>query len=286
MKSNTRFSIEKMAALESKHPLLFGSTFQSRFRRTLVIVLMILFTLFTFVWLDFNPLRIFLGIGKFFHMLSLFFPPNHGGWFNEYLVGLGETLAMAFLGTLLGFLFALPLSFIAAKNVNKNKGSRLLMRRFFDFIRGINTLIWALMFVHVVGLGPFAGIMAIFVSDLATLGKLFSEAIENVDINQIEGTKSTGANGIQIIRFAYIPQVLPIMLSNALYFFESNVRSASILGVLGAGGIGLQLWDRIRVNNWKEVCFIIIMLLVTIAIIDVLSKKLRDMIMANQEYRP
>lgn len=286
MRTITPLSKEQIDAFETKYPLIFGPTPRSKFIRNFLITIFIGFTAFTLVWLDFNPIRIVNGIGSLFHMISLFFPPDHGGWLNDYLQGLGETLAMAFLGTLFGFIVALPLSFLAAQNVNKSKPLRITMRRIFDVIRGINTMIWALMFVHVVGMGPFAGIMAIFISDMATLGKLFSEAIENIDLSQVEGTRSTGANRIQIIRYAFIPQVMPVMLSNALYFFESNVRSASILGMLGAGGIGLQLWDRIRVKNWNEVCFIIIMLLITIGIIDTISKKLREMIMANQEYRP
>ena len=277
---------EKLSEYKSKYSELFGNTSEDKFKTYILWTVFVFFTLFTMIWLDFNPVRIIKGIGEFFRIGSLFFPPHDGGWLNDYLVGLGETLAMAFIGTIFAFVFAIPLSFMAAKNVNKNGFTRALVRRFFDFIRGINVLIWALMFVHVVGLGPFAGIMAIFVSDAATLAKLYSEAIENIDLKQIEGTKSTGANGVQIIRFAFIPQVLPVMMSNALYFFESNVRSASILGVLGAGGIGMQLYDRIRVMNWNEVSFIIIMILVTIAVIDVISKKLRQKIVANPEYRP
>ncbi len=236
--------------------------------------------------LQINPFTIFFGIGKFFQMVMMFFPPTHGGWISEFIYAMGETLAMAFLGTLFGFLFAVPLGFLAAKNIIPSTIIHIVLRRFFDVIRGINTLIWALMFVNVAGLGPFAGIMAIIITDTATLAKLFAESIENVDTSQIDGAKSTGAGPIQIIRYAFIPQVLPIMLSNVLYFFESNVRAASILGILGAGGIGMQLYDRIRIMNWPQVFFIIIMILITVAVIDTISKEIRKAIVANPEYRP
>src|SRR5262249_54923065 len=145
----------------------------------------------------------------------------------------------------------------------------------FDGIRGVDALIWALMFVNVVGLGPFAGVMAIAVSDTGTLAKLFAEAIEHSDRRQIEGVRATGANRLQIVRFAMLPQVFPVLLSHALYYLESNTRSATILGVVGAGGIGLHLADRIRVNNWDEVSFILIMILVTVTGIDLVSKVIR-----------
>ena len=136
-------------------------------------------------------------------------------------------------------------------------------------------MIWALVFVNVVGLGPFAGILAIFVNDTGTLSKLFAEAIENVDNKPIEGVRASGGSRLEVIRFGILPQVLPVMLSNTLYFFESNTRSATILGVVGAGGIGLHLSDRIRVNNWDEASFIIIMILITVFLIDILSRQVR-----------
>jgi phosphonate transport system permease protein len=236
--------------------------------------------------LDISPMRIWRGLGDLGRMIPMLFPPQHGGWFGDFLKGLGETLAMAFLGTLFGAILAVPIGFLGARTVVKNRVVHVLVRRAIDFIRGINILIWALMFVHVVGLGPFAGIMAITIADAATLAKLFAETIENVDQKQIEGVRSTGAGRIQLIRLAFLPQVVPIMLSNILYFFESNVRSASVLGVLGAGGLGMQLYDRIRILNWNQVCFIVIMILVTVAIVDAISRQLRQRIIGKAQYRP
>jgi phosphonate transport system permease protein len=210
-------------------------------------------------------------------------PPWHGGWLGEFSYAVLQTLAMAFLGTLLASLAALPLGCLGARNVVPQAVFHFGLRRLFDGLRGVDALIWALMFVNVVGLGPFAGVLAIAVSDTGTLAKLFAEAIETVDRRQIEGVQASGANRIQLMRFAILPQVLPVMLSHALYYFESNTRSATILGIVGAGGIGLQLADRIRVNNWDEVAFILIMIPITVTVIDLLSKAIRHRIIQAGE---
>jgi phosphonate transport system permease protein len=167
------------------------------------------------------------------------------------------------------------LGFLGASNVVPQSVWHFGLRRCFDGIRGVDALIWALMFVNVVGLGPFAGVMAIAVRETGTLAKLCAEAIENVGRRQVEGVRATGANRLQLMRFAMLPQVLPVMLSHALCYLESNTRSATILGVVGAGGIGLHLADRIRATNWDEVSFILIMLLVTVTGIDLVSKAIQ-----------
>ena len=199
----------------------------------------------------------------------------YGGWLWEFSYAMLQTLAMAFLGRLLASLAAVPLGFLGARNVVPQQVFHFGLRRLFDGLRGVDALIWALMFVNVVGLGPFAGVMAIAVSDTSTLAKLFAEAVENIDRRQVDGVRATGATRLQIIRFGVWPQIVPVMLSHVLYYFESNTRSATILGVVGAGGIGLQLADRIRVNNWDEVGFILIMILLTVTLIDLLSRAIR-----------
>jgi phosphonate transport system permease protein len=225
--------------------------------------------------MDFAPQRLWQGFGKLGWLLQLMWPPWHGGWLGEFSYAMLQTLAMAFLGTMLASLVAMPLGFLGARNVVPEKFFHFGLRRLFDGIRGVDALIWALMFVNVVGLGPFAGVMAIAISDSGTLAKLFAEAIENVERRQIDGVWASGANRLQVMRFGILPQVLPVMLSHTLYYFESNTRSATILGVVGAGGIGLQLADRIRVNNWDEVGFLLIMILVAVTIIDLTSKIIR-----------
>lgn len=234
----------------------------------------------------FDFARIVNGLGKLGWLLGFMFPPAANGWFGDFCEGILETLGMAFFGTLFAALIALPFGFLGARNVVTNAIVHFSLRRSFDCLRGVDTLIWALIFVNVVGLGPFAGILAIIVSDMGTFSKLFAEAIENIDCKQVEGVRASGASEIEVVRFGILPQVIPVILSQTLYYFESNTRSATILGIVGAGGIGLQLSDRIRVNNWDEACLIIIMILITVSAIDYLSRAIRLRIIGAQEYRP
>lgn len=229
-----------------------------------------------------DPARWWDGLGKLGFMVGFMFPPAHNGSLGEFLYAMLETLGMAFFGTLLAAVVAVPLGFLGARNVVPQWLLHFGIRRSFDALRGIDTLIWALVFVNVVGLGPFAGILAIAVVDIGTLSKLFAEAIENVDRRPVEGVRAAGANGIEVMRLGILPQVFPVMVGNILYFFESNTRSATILGVVGAGGIGYQLSDRIRIYNWDEACFIIIMIVVTVALIDLASKEIRMRLIGSQ----
>ena len=172
--------------------------------------------------------------------------------FNSIFTGLAQTLGMAFLGTFLASLVCIPISFLASRQIFKLGLIRFLIKRFLDIIRGVDILIWAIIYVRAFGLGPFAGLLSIFTVDVGTLGKLFSEATDNADTRQIEGMQSTGASKISVIRYGLIPQIFPIFISQSLYFFESNTRSAVILGVVGAGGIGLQLTERMKAQYWDQ----------------------------------
>ena len=225
--------------------------------------------------LDFSLLRILGGLGRLGFAVSFMLPPSSGGNFPLYLRAVLETIAMAFLGTLISSLASVPLGFLGVRNVVGNRLLHFALRRAFDFVRGLDSLIWALVFVNAVGLGPLAGIMAIAVYDTGTLSKLFAEAIENVDREQIKGVRSTGASRLQTVVFGYCPQIWPVMLSNILYFFESNVRSATILGVVGAGGIGTYLADRLRILEWQQASLIIVMILIAVSLIDHISHSLR-----------
>ncbi len=195
--------------------------------------------------------------------------------YRQIYVGISQTLAMAFLGTLLGTLGSLFVGFLAAKNVMPFGTVRQIVRRFLDILRGIDQLVWGLVFVRAVGLGPLAGVLAIFVSDLGTLSKLYSEAIENIDRKQVDGIRSTGAGPLAVIRYGYIPQVLPVFISQSLYFLESNTRSATILGIVGAGGIGMIIIERFRASLYDQVAFVVLNVLVLIFAIDWLSKRIR-----------
>jgi phosphonate transport system permease protein len=172
-------------------------------------------------------------------------------------------------------MIAAPLGLLAAKNATPSVMLRFAIRRLLDTIRGIDTLIWALVFVGVVGLGPFAGILAIAVSDTGAFGKLFSEAIEATQPRERETVVATGGNRWFEIRFGLLPQVLPVIVSQVLYFFESNTRSATIIGIVGAGGIGLQLSEQIRTYDFNQVAFVILLILAAVAVIDWVSGGLR-----------
>jgi len=276
----------KVFELERRYPFLFRLSGRQKFQRLVWAGSLILLILFSIWKMDVSLAALGSGAAKLGWMFALLFPPAHHGWLDVFLYALLETLAMAFLGTLFASLAAIPLGFLGAKNIVSNSGVHFVIRRFFDVIRGVDALIWALIFINVVGLGPFAGVLAIAVSDMGVLAKLFAEAIENSDKDQIEGVRSTGAKRIQILRFGILPQVLPVILSNSLYYFESNTRSATILGVVGAGGIGLQLADRIRINNWDEVGFLVIMILVTVALIDTFSREIRMRVIHQGRTRP
>jgi phosphonate transport system permease protein len=270
------FTPEDLACAAQACPDVFVDSLPKKAKTVLIWLFFILLTGYCLWKMDFFDFkRLITGFGKLGGALSFMFPPSAHGYVGEFIFAMLQTVAMAFLGTLLSTIASVPLGFLGAKNVVPHHLFHFALRRAFDVIRGIDALIWALIFVNVVGLGPFTGILAIAVSDTGTLSKLFSEAIENVNSKEVEGVRASGANGIQIIRFGMLPQVFPVILSQMLYFFESNTRSATILGVVGAGGIGLELSDRIRLCAWDEAMFIIILILITISIIDTVSRSIR-----------
>ncbi|WP_216850952.1 phosphonate ABC transporter, permease protein PhnE [Acidisphaera sp. L21] len=225
--------------------------------------------------LDISPSRIWHGLGQLGLIFALMLPPSTGGHFALYLDALGQTLSIAFLGTLLAAILSLPFGFLAARNVVASRVVHVLARRSLDTVRSIDVLIWALIWIDVVGLGPFAGALAIACSDFGSLAKLMSEAIETADRKPMEGVAASGGGWVMAIRFGIVPQILPIFASQLLYFFESNTRSATIIGIVGAGGIGLHLYEQIRVLEWQQVSFLILMVLVTVAAIDFVSRRLR-----------
>ncbi len=233
------------------------------------------FAVFATWWLAIPFRQIASGLVSLAKFVALMFPPSTGGHLNLLLQATAETLAIAFLGTLIATVVAFPISFLAARNTTPHPVIRFAIRRCLDTIRSIDALIWALVFVGVVGLGPFAGILAIAVSDTGALGKLFSEAVESAEDRARESVLANGGTSLLAVRFGLLPQVLPVIAGQILYFFESNVRSATIIGIVGAGGIGLQLSEQIRTYDFDQVAFAVIMILVTVAIIDWISGKLR-----------
>lgn len=189
---------------------------------------------------------------------------------------IAETLLMAFLGTIGAGLVALPLAFAATRNFMPLRSIRFAMRRLFDFVRGVDSLIWTVVLARAFGPGPLTGALAILVTDTGTFGKIFSEALENVDQKQIEGVASTGAKPVQRYRFGVIPQITPVLLSQLLYFLESNTRSATIIGAITGGGIGLLLTQAIITQkDWEEVAYYITLIILMVMLMDWFSGWLR-----------
>ena len=196
----------------------------------------------------------------------------------------GETILMAFLGTFGAAIIALPLSFLAAKRFAPFAAIRYAMRRVFDFVRGVDALIWTVVLARAFGPGPLTGALAILVTDTGTFGKIFSEALENVDEKQIEGVSSTGAKPLQRYRFGVIPQIMPVLLSQILYFLESNTRSATIIGAITGGGIGLMLTQAIQTQkDWEEVAYYIILVVIMVMLMDWFSGWLRGRLIGRSE---
>jgi phosphonate transport system permease protein len=268
--------------LRAKYPDVFARPASARLAMPAMILAAFAIFVLGLVDLDFSPAKLLSGISQLGWITMLMMPPNPGSSFPLYMHALGETLSIALLGTTLAAVLALPVSLLAARNIIPSNLIRFPVRRFLDSIRGVDTLIWALVWINVVGLGPFAGVLAIMVSDFGAFGKLFSEAIEAADRKQVEGIRASGGGALHEIRFGLLPQVLPVIAGQVLYFIESNTRSATIIGIVGAGGIGLQLAEQIRVLEWQKVSFLILMILIAVAVIDFISTKLRFAIIGQR----
>jgi phosphonate transport system permease protein len=268
--------------LRAKYPDVFDRPASSRLALPAMIVGAFAVFVFGLVDLDFSPSKLLTGLNQLGWITLMMIPPDPGSSLPVYLKALGETLSIALLGTTIAAVLALPVSLLAARNIVPSGIVRFPVRRLLDSIRGVDTLIWALVWINVVGLGPFAGVLAIAVSDFGAFGKLFSEAIEAADKKQVEGIRASGGNALHEIRFGLMPQVLPVIAGQVLYFIESNTRSATIIGIVGAGGIGLQLAEQIRVLEWQKVSFLILMILVAVAAIDWISTRLRFAIIGQR----
>jgi phosphonate transport system permease protein len=195
---------------------------------------------------------------------------------GDVVWALFETVLMAFLGTMTAALVALPLSFLAARNFNPLGPLRFAARRVFDFIRGVDGLIWTIILSRAFGPGPMTGAIAIALTDTGTFGKTFSEALENIDEKQVEGIRSTGANAALRARFGVIPQITPVLLSQILYYLESNTRSATVIGAIVGGGIGLLLTQAIITQkDWEEVAYYMVLIVLMVMAMDSLSGWLR-----------
>jgi len=188
-----------------------------------------------------------------------------------------ETVQMALWGTALAVFFGIPLSILGSANVTPQWLVQPV-RRLMDAFRAINEIVFALLFVVAVGLGPLAGILALAIHNIGIVAKLFSEAVEAIDPRPVEGIRATGASRLQEVVFGVVPQVLPLWSSFTLYRFETNVRSATVLGIVGAGGIGQSLYENIRAFQYSETATIVIIIVLTVMLIDLLSARIRKLL--------
>jgi len=222
---------------------------------------------------DMRPLELLRDSGNMLTYAASFFPPDFHEW-RIYLQELLVTLQIAAWGTALAVVCSIPLGLLSSSNIAPAWVSQPV-RRLMDAARAINEMVFAMLFVVAVGLGPFAGVLALFVHTTGILSKLFSEAVEAIDPQPVEGIRATGAHALEEIVYGVLPQVMPLWVSFALYRFESNVRSATVVGMVGAGGIGVILWEVIRAFQYAQTCAVLLMIVLTVSMIDVISSRLR-----------
>ena len=266
-----------LLAIRDRHPQHFARFDRRRLSTMVASLAAFALLLFGMTELGFFGGTLTSGLVRLLEIGGLMLSPDPGDWAHAriFAVALLQTVAIAFLGTLAAAVLAVPAALLAARNVTAARVVRFLSRRSLDTIRSVDILVWALIWVNVVGLGPFAGTLAIMTADIGSFGKLFSEAIEAADRKPVEGIVSTGGSHALGIRFGILPEVFPVLVSQVLYYFESNTRSATIIGIVGAGGIGLHLAEAIRTLELQQTSFIIMLILIAVALIDFVSSKLR-----------
>jgi phosphonate transport system permease protein len=222
---------------------------------------------------EIRPLDLLADSGNIGTYAREFFPPDFRDW-RIYAREMIVTVHIAIWGTVLAVLAAVPMGLLCSSNIAP-PWLHQPVRRVMDACRAINEMVFAMLFIVAVGLGPFAGVLALAVHTTGTLAKLFSESVEAIDPRPVEGIRATGAHKLVEIVYGVIPQVMPLWLSFTLYRFESNVRSASVVGMVGAGGIGVVLFEVIRGFQYAQTCAVLIILALSVTLIDLASAALR-----------
>src|SRR5262245_33783971 len=222
---------------------------------------------------DMRPMDLLRDSGNMAKYAADFFPPNFADW-RHFLYEMLVTLQIALWGTALAVVCAVPFGLLSAANVAP-WWIHQPVRRAMDAARAINEMVFAMLFVVAVGLGPFAGVLALWVHTTGILAKLFSEAVEAIDPQPVEGIRGTGASKLEEIAYGVVPQVIPLWISYSLYRFESNVRAAAVVGMVGAGGVGVLLWEFIRGFYYAETCAVLLIVIVTVSAVDLFSAQIR-----------
>lgn len=272
----------------------YGRATYRRRRHVGVGVIVVMLLSLIAAWMaEVAPIKFYNNIGNFTSYIGRIFYLESGqsvirdpfDWFwglDKWLWLLGETLMMAYVGTLVGSIGAVLLCFMASKNMTRSRTLVFTTRRFMEFARTVPEIVFALIFVVAFGLGPMAGVLAIAIHTMGASGKLFAEVVENIDMKPVQGVVSTGGNWLQKIRFAVVPQVLSNFASYSLLRFEINVRGAAVLGFVGAGGIGETLISAIRKFYYSDVSALLILIILTVVVIDTLTEKLRHQLIGNE----
>ena len=235
----------------------------------------VLIAILVWAWIgaEMNPILLVEDAGNMWVLLNDFFPPNFDEW-QLYMEEMIITIQIAIWGTLLAVIAAVPFGILSSENLVPAWVCQPI-RRLMDASRAINELVFAMIFVVAVGLGPFAGVMALFIHTTGVLAKLFAEAVEAIEAQPVEGVRATGVNSVHEVIYGVIPQVMPLWISYSLYRFESNLRSATVLGIVGAGGIGVLLWESIRGFLYPEAAAIIFIIIVSVTLVDMASQFIR-----------
>ena len=247
---------------------------RSRLKLAAIVAGIVLFYVVCWRLAQVDPLKLMTGLPKLGHWLAQAWPPNTA---ELPLFGLriAETVAMAAIGTTIATLLAIPMAVLASRNITPFPRLYYPARWFLNALRGIDSFVFALLFVAAVGLGPFAGVLGIALHTWGSAAKFFADHIENVQLGPLEAVRTTGAGRGTAIVFALLPDILPVMLSTTLFWWEFNVRASTVLGVVGAGGIGLELKNSMDLLDFPRLFTIIALILVVVTALDQFSGWLR-----------
>lgn len=288
-----RLSDQQSAALLGQ----YGEAVAAKRRRAFLLVVAVSICTALAAWAGEVDLRKFVeGLPRFWSYLYDILPKlrlthfsaDFAEWFwnwDGWLSLLAETLLVAYVGTFLGATIGFVLCFFASANLVKNAIARAFVRRSLEFCRTVPGIVFALLFVYALGLGPIPGVLAVAIHTVGALGKQFAEVIENIDMKPVDGVRATGATWVEQIRFAVVPQVSSNFVSYTLLRFEINVREASIMGFVGAGGIGKELLSSIRQFYYSDVSAILLMIIATVFVIDLLTERLRHRLLGIEGHR-
>jgi phosphonate transport system permease protein len=238
------------------------------------IMIFVALVAWSIVGVEINPQKLQRFWPNIIRFVGSLWPPDNTYWL-QLVDPILATIQMAFLGTLLSVVLSIPFALVAARNTSPHPVAYQVSRMILNMIRAVPSLVWAIIFVAAMGFGPFAGVIALGVGQVGVLGKLYSEAIEAINPRQVEAIRATGAGVLQVFSFAVLPQALPLMISYTLLDFESNIRSATILGIVGAGGIGFELQASFSQFRFHQVLTILIEIVILVTVIDQLSAFVR-----------